>query len=208
MAGRQLDHFARELGAAVDRRGAFRALAGLLLAATFSWRSRRRGLAQGTLTPSCRGDDDCLSDEFDTCMGAYCLDGVCETFVVDCLPGDVCCGNGSCCPSADVIECFADADCAIASDDPCLFAVCESAQCAMLIVDCAPGFSCCGTGECCPAESNSCATDADCGSVARGACGQHRCLNGVCLPGPSSCPPGATCRDGECTQQGSEPVAM
>jgi hypothetical protein len=208
MAGQRLDHFARELGTAVDRRGALRAVAGVLLAVAFTWRSHRRGLAQETLPPPCRSDDDCLGDGLDTCMGAYCLDGVCETFVVDCLPGDVCCGNGSCCPGTGVIGCFADADCAIASDDPCLVARCESGQCAMLIVDCAPGFSCCGSGECCPVESTGCVTDADCGLTAAGACGHHRCLDGVCLPGPSSCPTGATCHDGECIPQRNEPVAM
>jgi hypothetical protein len=191
MKEREFDRIARSWAKVVDRRVTLRLFAATLLAAGAGWRSVAHGSAQAGSSPmGCSSDEECLADLGEGgCMGAMCLQGECQTFVVDCMPGYTCCNNGSCCPGASPIACFDDADCTVESDDPCQVALCESGQCAAVFVDCAPGTACCGNGECCTVESNSCHTDADCDAMTAGECGKGHCINGACIAGPSFCPP-------------------
>jgi len=140
--------------------------AGVLL----SWglgRSSGRIAAQEVLAPvACVQDGDCVDADADPCTGAACLDGTCAFFVVDCIPGHVCCGNGTCCPAGETEGCLADTDCVPTSGDPCEGVRCEGGACVPFLVTCAPDFACCGNGTCCPSDG---------GCVKWGRFGQRYC---------------------------------
>jgi hypothetical protein len=110
MVGWRFDRITRVWGADIDRRVALHQVATVLLALGAWGRSDRAAAAQDSRAPAtCGSDEDCTSG-LAACTGAICLKGTCQLFVADCLPGDICCGNGSCCPDASPIVCLADAD--------------------------------------------------------------------------------------------------
>ena len=97
--------------------------------------------------------------------------------------------------------CSQDADCQDADGDPCTGGRCEGGTCTFTNAFCAPGFVCCGNGECCPEGSpgpGACASDADCQDADADPCTGARCEGGACVPYILTCAPGFTCCAGEC----------
>lgn len=82
----------------------------------------------GITGEACPEGFTCVDDPTDDCDpatgGADCL-GVCQR------------------------TCQSDADCLDGDSDACTGAACEEGTCVYFIVTCAPGFVCCGNGECC-----------------------------------------------------------
>lgn len=178
MDGRRFDRVARVLATSAGRRGALRLLGAGLLAGSFSRRTGDGVAAQESAGPiPCGQDDDCRDADLDPCTGGACLDGLCTYFIVDCIPGHVCCGNGTCCPTGEANGCVADTDCAQASDDPCAGVRCDNGACVSFLAACAPESACCGNGVCC-ATAAGCATDGDCAGLDA----RPRCVSGVCVP--------------------------
>lgn len=106
---------------------------------------------------------------------------------------DLICGEDGLCAAGVVgpppTTCGSDADCAAGITDPCTVATCDAGTCLVAIVDCAPGFVCCGNGECCPEE----------------VCGAE---GTACGAGLASCCAGTTCADGICAAGEPEPVCL
>lgn len=99
--------------------------------------------------------------------------------------------------------CTQDSDCADADGDPCTGGVCEGGACTFTSILCAPGFVCCGNGECCPedaAGAGQCAADVDCPAPGGDPCTGVRCENGTCLAFMLSCAPGFVCCGGACVE--------
>jgi hypothetical protein len=71
---------------------------------------------RGCVTP-CANHRDCRNKHDDPCVSNMCIDGVCVSAIVDCLPGHECC-EGECC----VKSCDFDTECAVS--DPCLWSRC------------------------------------------------------------------------------------
>ena len=153
MDGQQFDELVRVAAIGANRRQVLRALA-VGLAGSLVFPNRKPGVAAqdaGAQGPAkCATDSDCVDPDTDPCTGATCEGGTCAFFIVDCIPGYVCCGNGECCPDTGSGQCQSDADCAEGDGDPCTGARCENGACTYHIATCAPGFVCCGNGECCP----------------------------------------------------------
>lgn len=174
------DRIVRTLWSTLDRRGALRAMGAGLLAAYPRHAAARQAMAQTEPAPdTCAADTDCSDGDLDPCTGAACVDGLCTYFIVDCIPGYACCGNGACCPAGEPGSCLADTDCAPIGLHPCEGVRCEGGACVPFLVTCASGFACCGNGACCP-EDGGCFADADCDAYHSplGA----RCASGVCVP--------------------------
>jgi hypothetical protein len=52
--------------------------------------------------------------------------------------------------AADALQsCVQDTDCVVLDAEPCTGTRCDDGQCVFSIVSCAPGYTCCGNGECC-----------------------------------------------------------
>jgi hypothetical protein len=180
--GGQFDRIARTWATSTNRRRALKLVGvGFLVA---WWPSARRdSTAQELPEPTpCSQDAECLDSDADACTGTACVDGLCTYFIVDCIPGHICCGNGTCCPVEESASCIADTDCVAASDDPCAGARCEGGSCVPFLATCDPDFVCCGNGDCCPV-GNGCVADADCSSFPSVLGGAARCISGVCVPG-------------------------
>ena len=182
MDGPHFDRIVRTLGMSLGRR---RTLQMVSIGLLTTWGSRffaRKAGAQDTLSPeTCHEDTDCSDGDLDSCTGGACVDGLCTYFIVNCIPGHVCCGNGACCPTGEPGGCLADTDCVPTSADPCEGVHCEGGACVSFLATCAPDFACCGNGACCPTGSG-CVVDADCPAdpVPWGA--GMRCVSGVCVP--------------------------
>ena len=163
MDDERFDRLAR-VAAGASRRQVLRAV-GLGLAGGLIGRTRVPGVAAqeaGAPGPTtCVTDADCVDADGDACTGGRCDNGTCVFFIVDCIPGYVCCGNGECCPDAGSVQCQSDADCVDADNDPCTGATCENGTCVPHIVSCAPGFVCCGGG-CVEACAEGQSLDASC----------------------------------------------
>ena len=142
MDERKFDGLTKAWGTGTDRRGLLR----LAAASLFALWARRGGVsaaAQEAYNPGiCVTDEDCQDGDGSDCTGASCLDGMCAYFVVDCMPGYVCCGNGACCPSGGTTTCTVDADCVVADPDPCVGAKCLDGACAPYILTCTPDHTC------------------------------------------------------------------
>lgn len=97
-------------------------------------------------------------------------------------------------PNAAV--CVKDDDCVAPDSDPCTGVLCADGVCSPFIASCAPGFACCGNGQCC--ATTVCQGDADCPSGGD-PCTRVRCQDGACLDSRVLCPAGSTCcGSGEC----------
>jgi hypothetical protein len=91
---------------------------------------------------TCTQDADCQDGDADHCTGATCQEGFCTFFIVTCIPGTTCCGNGECCPVEATGGCTADTDCVETSGDPCWRAMCANGTCLSQRVTCPPGEFC------------------------------------------------------------------
>lgn len=100
----------------------------------------------------CFQDSDCVGGAMEPCAGARCDGGACTFFLVSCVPGYVCCGNGACCPTATATG-LTGAACPVTTDDPCGGTRCENGTCVPYLLSCAPGFVC-GQGAGAPAGEN------------------------------------------------------
>ena len=146
MNDRHVDGFTWVWSRGTNRRGTLRSLASLLLA---GWVSDVAS-AQENLDDRCSSNADCRAGHADDCMRAHCWRGRCAYAAIRCAAGYHCCGNGRCCEDEpEPVPCASDADCG-ATIDPCVQSRCENGLCVSLVVDCAPGFTCCGNAECCP----------------------------------------------------------
>lgn len=97
--------------------------------------------------------------------------------------------------------CRQDGDCVDPDRDPCTGARCEGGACTFSSVLCAPGFVCCGNGECCLEDDTGpgqCASDADCADGDADPCTGVRCEAGSCAPYILTCADGFACCGGEC----------
>ena len=95
--------------------------------------------------------------------------------------------------SSGVAVCAEDADCSADSPDPCTGATCVDGACTYFIAACAPGYTCCGNGSCCPDGGPTvCASDADC-VVPDDPCAGGSCDNGTCVTFLVLCVEGTTC---------------
>jgi hypothetical protein len=97
----------------------------------------------------CTHDADCQDGDANPCSGAACVDGFCTFFIVDCIAGTICCGNGAAFPVEESGNCKADADCALSSGDPCREAMCVHGTCLLQRITCPPDQFC-RLGSCTP----------------------------------------------------------
>ena len=95
-----------------------------------------------------------------------------------------------------VATCSQPSDCIDPEGDPCIGATCEDGTCAVYIVDCAPGFTCCNNGECCE-STPTCSSDADCPS-SDDPCTTTTCVDGACVARIVDRAIGYTCCAGGC----------
>jgi hypothetical protein len=175
--GPRFDRIARIWGTGTNRRRALRLIGSGVLASSWLGRGKTTVAQTSTAQTTCTQDADCADGDSDSCTGAACVDGSCTFFIVSCIPGTICCGNGECCPAGEPGGCLADTDCSPTSGDPCEGVRCESGGCVTFMVDCTPGFVCCGNGVCCPV-TGACFADADCAGLGA----NNRCISGVCVP--------------------------
>jgi hypothetical protein len=178
---RQFDRIARSWATRTNRRRALRFMG---IGALVAWwqRTGRHSSAQEIPEPTpCSQDDECLDDDADACTGGACLEGFCTYFIVDCIAGHTCCGNGSCCPVEEAGSCLAHSDCMPASGNPCEGARCQGGSCVPFLATCAPDFACCGNGVCCPV-GDGCVADTDCVAFPSVLSLGSRCISGVCVP--------------------------
>jgi hypothetical protein len=141
--GLSFDRMARLWGASTDRRRALRLIGAGVIAG--SWLGRGGGLAAAQTNVAqmtCTQDADCQDGDADPCTGAARQDGFCTFFIVSCIPGTICCGNGECCPVGGSGGCIEDADCLQTSSDPCWRAICANGSCLSQRVRCPPGEFC------------------------------------------------------------------
>lgn len=149
MDGRRFDGIARTWSRGLDRRGALRSLSALLVAGWSAERAAGSVSAQDGLDVPCSSNGECRGRNPDDCMLAHCWRGRCAYAAIRCAAGYACCGNGRCCENepAPLPGCRTDADCA--SSDPCVSSRCETGLCVATVIDCAPGYACCGAAGCC-----------------------------------------------------------
>lgn len=168
MHQREFDRFARRFATVTDRRALFRAtvatiafhvLGGLGLVVV-AQETCPGGCAndeictdRGCKTP-CTRHPDCRNKHVDPCVSTRCIDGVCVSAIIECLPGSVCC-KGECCATS----CELDADCAVF--DPCLWGRCGGdGRCEFTQLD--PCVICAGDDECMGREQNTVCCDGAC----------------------------------------------
>lgn len=149
MDGRRFDGIARTWAGGANRRAAVRAFAALVLGGN-ALRAAPPAAAQDALDTPCASNADCRGAIPDQCVRSHCWRGRCAFAAVRCAAGYHCCGNGRCCQDTVDPACVADADCVSASAGHCVRFHCENGFCISMVVDCAPGYACCGAGECCP----------------------------------------------------------
>lgn len=149
MDGHRFDDLARGMAAGIGRRGMIRAALGGALAAF-----------AGSKLASAQDDGGNGGDQRsrnrrecpDGCPdGQRCVDGACR---------EAACGD--------------DDEC-LSGSDACIGGRCRDGRCTQFVVDCRPGYLCCGNGECCPQP---CGTDIDCYVV--DPCRVGRCVEGAC----------------------------
>ena len=145
MDGYVFDRMARLWATTTDRRRTLRLIGAGVIAT--SWLGRGKSAA-GQQMP-CTQDADCQDGDADPCTGGICQEGFCTFFIVSCIMGTTCCGNGECCAVGGVGGCMADADCEQTSADPCWRATCANGTCRSQRVSCPPGEFC-RDGTCVP----------------------------------------------------------
>lgn len=155
----RFDLLARRFATTADRRALFRAAVaaiavhalGGLGKAVVGQEACPDGCAEdeictdrGCMTP-CANHRDCRSKHDDPCVSNMCIDAVCVTAIIECLPGSECC-EGECCATS----CELDVDCAVF--DPCRWGRCGvDGQCEFTELDpcviCVSDEDCLGSGQ-------------------------------------------------------------
>lgn len=152
MNGHAFDRMTRLWGTSTDRRRALQLIgAGLVVGSGLS-REKTAAAQTSVAQMTCTQDADCQDGDADPCTGATCQEGFCTFFIVSCIPGTICCGNGECCAAGESGRCAADADCVPTSSDPCWTAMCANGVCLSQRVSCPPGEFC-RDGSCAPIGS-------------------------------------------------------
>jgi hypothetical protein len=184
----RFDLMTRRLATARDRRSVLRTTASIVAFALTGL--HRKAIAQeacpegcvegdvctaGVCMTPCDNHRDCRSKHDDPCVSNTCLEGFCNSTIIECLPGHECC-EGECCPTS----CDFDVDCTIL--DPCWWGRCGvNGQCEFTEID----------------PCHVCATDQDC--IDSGP--NTVCCDGACRrPCPSGMVMGKGC---ECQATGS-----
>jgi len=90
-----------------------------------------------------------------------------------------------------VETCAKDIDCAETVTDPCTGSSCIDGVCATFVVECAPGFTCCGDAQCC--ATGGCQADAECPNTGIDPCTSSRCQAGGCVQVTVACAAGSVC---------------
>ena len=164
----RFDHLARQLAAAADRRALFRA-ALMAIAVNALGGSGSAVIGQetcpdgcgegevcaerGCVTP-CANHRDCRSKHDDPCVSNMCIDSVCTTAIIECLPGSQCC-EGECCATS----CELDTDCTIF--DPCRWGRCGvDGRCEFTELD--PCVVCVSDDDCLGSDPNTVCCDGAC----------------------------------------------
>jgi hypothetical protein len=147
------DQLARRLGRVRDRRGVLRAGLSALAITVGCGRGvagQEAGCADGcpeehvcrdgACVRPCTKKGECRSKHDDPCIYSDCVDGLCVSAIVDCMPGYECC-KGKCCEKG----CMTDSECAVF--DPCLWGQCgPEGRCVFTRLD--PCFVCSSDEEC------------------------------------------------------------
>ena len=149
MDGQVIDQLSRIWASAADRRRVLRLLGAGVLTASWLRRGQDAVAQVDEAQETCAQDADCQDGDANPCSGAACLEGVCTFFIVDCIAGTICCGNGECCPVEASGNCTADADCAPTMSDPCRDAMCVNGTCLAQRMTCPPDQFC-HLGSCVP----------------------------------------------------------
>jgi hypothetical protein len=168
MNQQQFDRIARRFATAVDRRALLRAAVATMVAHALGGLGRVAagqevcpdGCAEdeictdrGCVTP-CTRHPDCRNKYDDPCVSNRCIDGVCVTAIVECLPGSAC-FDGECFPTS----CELDTDCAVF--DPCRWGRCGvDGRCEFIDLD--PCVICAGDEECLGSGQNTVCCDGAC----------------------------------------------
>ena len=181
MNGHAFDRMARFWGTSTDRRRTLRLIGAGVIAGTGIGRGKSAAAQTSVAQLTCTQDADCQDGDADPCTGGLCQEGFCTFFIVSCIEGTTCCGNGECCPVGESGGCLADTDCSPASDDPCEGVRCEAGTCVPFLATCGPDFTCCGNGVCCPLAGG-CVVDSDCPAFPSPWDTGPRCVSGVCVP--------------------------
>lgn len=141
----RFDHLTRQIAAATDRRSLIRVAMAAALGVAASRRSARgQEECLGACDAGCTNHRDCRGKHDDPCISSMCINGLCVSAIVDCLPGYECC-QGECCPRG----CTLDTDCALL--EPCRWGHCGvDGQCEFTELDpciiCQSSNDCIGNG--------------------------------------------------------------
>ena len=150
MDGHAFDRITRLWGTSTDRRRALRLIGAGVMAGSWARRGGAFATAQEAVAQmTCTQDADCQDGDADLCTGGICQEGFCTFFIVSCIAGTTCCGNGECCTAGGNGGCTADADCVQTSGDPCWGTRCVTGACVVQHVEC-PAGAYCRYGACVP----------------------------------------------------------
>ena len=98
MDGHAFDRMARLWGTNTDRRRALQLIGTGVMAGSWLNRGSKTAAAQSSgAQMTCTQNADCQDGDADPCTGGICQEGFCTFFIVSCIPGTTCCGNGECC---------------------------------------------------------------------------------------------------------------
>jgi hypothetical protein len=147
--GHVFDRMARLWATTTDRRRTLRLIGAGVIAGTGIGNGKSAAAQTSVAQMTCTQDADCQDGDADPCTGGLCQEGFCTFFIVSCIEGTTCCGNGECCTTGGTGGCTADADCVQAGDDPCWKATCLTGACAVRHVEC-PAGEFCRDGTCAP----------------------------------------------------------
>jgi hypothetical protein len=148
--GQSFDRIIRLWGTNTDRRRALQLIGTGVMAGSWLNRGSKTAAAQSSAAQlTCTQDADCQDGDADPCTGGICQEGFCTFFIVSCIAGTTCCGNGECCPVESTENCTADVDCAQTSHDSCWGTRCVTGACEVRHVEC-PAGAYCRDGACVP----------------------------------------------------------
>jgi len=140
--GHAFDRITRLWGTSTDRRRALQLIGAGVIATSWLGRDKSAAAQTSVAQMTCTQDADCQDGDADLCTGGICQEGFCTFFIVSCIAGTTCCGNGECCTAGGTGSCTADADCLQTSGDPCWRATCANGTCLSQRVACPPGEFC------------------------------------------------------------------
>ena len=182
MNQQQFDRFARRFATAADRRTLFRAVVATIATNALSG-LRSAAVGQESCPDGCAEDEvctdsgcaipctrhpDCRNKHVDPCVWTRCVDGICVSAIIECLPGSQC-YKGECYATS----CEADTDCTVF--DPCLWGRCGAdGRCEFTELD--PCVICTSDDECLTTAPNTVC----CGGACRRPCPEGTVMGKGC----------------------------